>query len=244
MAFGPKFDILVSTVSSRSITEQLTARTIFNLYIPAFHVVFFIVSCGFLWKIHSLASLYLQIRLLLYIHFFWLSCSPSCISKSFSIKLVVFPSLHCMCLFCWPFKNMLTTFLQHRSPVIPPKLWQHSSSHNFYLAGRFAVSVSIQQLILQSSREYPYNGYELYSVIYRYIHHGDICDYCFCFFQFHISPCFAVSRCTCAITKDIYISKDSLSVATRLQRRYNLKLSLQKKKKKKNSVSIFLARKS
>lgn len=116
MAFGPKFDILVSTVSSRSITEQLTARTIFNLYSRILRRGFY-RFLRFLIE-NSLPCITIPPNMVAFIHTLFLVILLPCISKSFSIKLVVFPSLHCMCLFCWPFKNMLTTFLQHRAPVI------------------------------------------------------------------------------------------------------------------------------
>lgn len=180
MAFGPKFDILVSTVSSRSITEQLTARTIFNLYSR-------ILRRGF----------YRFLRFLIENSLPCITIPPNMVAFIHTLFLVILlPLLHIQIFFnqvsCVSFTTLYVPLLlaiqKHANHFFVascschPKLWQHSSSHNFYLAGRFAVSVSIQQLILQSSREYPYNEYELYSVIYRYIHHGDICDYCFCFF--------------------------------------------------------------
>lgn len=114
----------------------------FSSSIPAFYVVDFIVSCGFLSKIHSLASLYLQIWLLLYIHFFWLSCSPLHIQIFFNqVSCVSFTTLYV---------SLLLAIQKHANHFFVasfschPQLWQHSSSHNFYLAGRFAVGVSIQ----------------------------------------------------------------------------------------------------
>lgn len=178
MAFGPKFDILVSTV----FPLDYGATDCTNDFQPLFPhftswiLSFLAVSYRKFTPLHHYTSKY--------------GCFYTYTFSGYPATLhiqIFFNQVSCVSITTL-YVPLLLAIQKHANHFFVascschPKLWQHSSSHNFYLAGRFAVSVSIQQLILQSSREYPYNEYELYSIIYGYIHHCAICDYCFRFF--------------------------------------------------------------
>ena len=111
MACGSKFDILVNTVFPLDYGAT-DCTTDFHPLFPHFTswiLSFLAVSYRNFTPLHHYSSKY---GCFYTSTFFLLSCSPY-VSKSFSIKLVVLSStdIHCLCLFCWPFKNMLTTFL-------------------------------------------------------------------------------------------------------------------------------------
>lgn len=133
-------------LSSRSITEQLTVQTIFTFYSRILRRGFYRLL-RFLIKI-SLPCITIPPNMAAFIHpLFFVIMLPLRIQIFFSQVSCVFFDWHTL------FVPFLLAIQKHASHYFVasfschPKLWQHSPSHNFYLARRFAASVSIQQLI-------------------------------------------------------------------------------------------------